>query len=115
MKSKHSPGPWAALTYCIYAQTDASTDVYNRLVAETSIDDSPIDLEHEECAANAERIVACVNALEGIENPEAIQKAIWFIRSIAQESRLAPDHPNRRITDGLQVLAKEVLELLGDE
>lgn len=42
-------------------------------------------------AVNAARIVACVNALEGIDNPAAVKDAIAALRALARQVKLM--HP----------------------
>ena len=65
--SKHTPGPWTikhgyvvsgGITVAKVLQSTGPADEYE--------DRTPI----ENHAANAERIVACVNAMDGIEDPE---------------------------------------------
>jgi hypothetical protein len=71
MKTKHTPGTWS-----IDPDDDQSIIVGRRgvnaaRVALTRYSGVP----GAEDKANAERIVACVNALKGIEDPEAFVKA----------------------------------------
>jgi hypothetical protein len=81
--SKHTPGPWSI------GYKDGSGKEYitntDTLIATVSWgcgcckDDEPSEQE----LVNAERIVACVNACEGIEDPSLVSEIIFLAKKIA--------------------------------
>lgn len=107
MKTKHTPGPWRIegpfnnprlktkgvicadeLRICEFAYPFMLND------------------EHDEIAANARRIVECVNACEGISDPSAIKRIIPILLRITDES--VPLFASNRLKD----LHKECRDLL---
>jgi hypothetical protein len=69
--TKHTPGPWK---YCPPVLDDESGFVGAKAGdghGVTSLADRPVLESAAQFEANAARIVACVNALDGIEDPEA--------------------------------------------
>lgn len=84
MAGKHTAGPWTAeISKCathwvIRHSARGKGDGYNNRVAETcqwSPASGP-QIGPSESAANAARIVACVNACEGIDDPSAIREVV---------------------------------------
>ena len=96
--AKHTKGPWE--TDC----SDHDQPYLNikiraaRKLAHTIctvyIDDAPVRDYNDEQKANAARIVACVNALEGY-NPDAVRDVVealdWAIAEIEKRTRYSPD------------------------
>jgi hypothetical protein len=85
--SKHTPGPWISLEGTLDNRTHGAVIFggpgrdKTELVATTDTLD-PADEDHaERMLANAARIVECVNALEGVENPAAIQHLIGKVQA----------------------------------
>lgn len=81
---KHTPGPWAIYRgegSPIAVVSNGNENVNKRrtlaMVGPPHVSKS---LTMAELEANAARIVACVNALEGIESPEALRKALIELR-----------------------------------
>lgn len=75
MKTKHTPEPWD------YNRSDVgliqiSTSPANKPIAQVEFSDS-----FNERQANAARIVACVNACEGI-NPEAVSEMLAVLQKV---------------------------------
>ena len=97
--SKHTPGPWA-LQHLAEKILISTT---NGVAAEVRFNNK---------AANADRIVACVNACEGIDKPENLAQAIEFLKSIvaANEGK----HPPRNFPVApLAAQAFDILKRLG--
>jgi hypothetical protein len=67
MDKKHTPEPWLTrFNHCIiYCKT-------GKRVANTVVQDQGIEI----CTANAARIVACVNACEGMDDPAALREVV---------------------------------------
>lgn len=70
---KHTPEPWAASYNGLYMEIEHEGFYF---IAVFGNDHSPLTRGSNIQKANADRIVACVNALAGIEDPEAfVQQA----------------------------------------
>ena len=98
--AKHTAGPWK---YCPPVLDDESGFVGAKAGdghGVTSLADRPVLESAAQFEANAARIVACVNALDGIEDPEAFVEAA--------------KHITRELTDGILAhgLSSDQRELL---
>lgn len=71
---KHTPEPWHVPSYASPFFCDAK----DRTVGETC---TTLSKGADEQAANASRIVACVNACAGIEDPVALMAALRALHS----------------------------------
>lgn len=77
MSTKHTPEPWAISS--TEPHEVRSHPIYGRAVAYTIVHGIPDDVK----TANAERIVSCVNACAGIEDPAAaIREAVLAMDGI---------------------------------
>ena len=102
--SKHTPGPWTQMI-C----TDLRPQVTNKNGLQIVRASGDPSMDHE---ANASRIVACVNACEGIDNPAALQD---FIRE-AYKLMLRCDRDEGMQSDGSNMSTLDLamsLESLG--
>ena len=106
METKHTPEPWVlADMYIVESDTTKGTAV----VANTR---APTTTPYSECRANAARIVACVNACAGIEDP-AVELA--RLRRVEEAAHVALDYlawnPDDKSADlaGYIMDAQEVL------
>lgn len=99
METKHTPGPWHQ------KHTVGIFDGFGREILWIDVRGALGDIDTRE--ANAARIVACVNACEGI-NPEAVKDLLEALEAIKKEAADlgdgAPDAP---------YLAKEMLNIEG--
>jgi|3_EtaG_2_1085321.scaffolds.fasta_scaffold15134_2 hypothetical protein len=98
--SKHTAGPWK---YCPPVLDDESGFVGAKAGdghGVTSLADRPVLESAAQFEANAARIVACVNACEGMDDPEAFVEAA--------------KHITRELTDGILAhgLSSDQRELL---
>lgn len=92
-EQKHTPGPWAVETGAF----DDAHHCYTPVVTAEARDIATLETAHGDALANARRIVACVNACEGIstETLEAVSEgelhaALIRLRSYkAQRDELA--------------------------
>lgn len=100
-KHSHTPGPWH--THCQY-HTKIATSDDKTLIATCGI----MEIGVEEAEANAARIVACVNACEGIENPEAVGEVFDVLSGMFEYwDEGTSVHPNSLIVADLRAaLAK---------
>jgi hypothetical protein len=75
MNTQHTPGPWEVRFNGHKQRRIATTSTPNRHIADVV----PVTYDYERAEAtmeaNAQRIVACVNACEGI-NPEAVPELL---------------------------------------
>jgi len=83
--SKHTPGPWKYVAahgeFEMYKQAEIVGADEEGIAYPFPLNLSPPGRRE----ANAERIVQCVNALEGVENPaEALRKALFALYRVAQ-------------------------------
>lgn len=101
-QSKHTPGPWGL---------DCGGDIRTRHAAEKGYSSEAIcsfkglyrdDRKHE-APLNASRIVACVNACEGVEDPADLPKALEHYRHEAETWKrnyyLAAKHLPEKVTE----------------
>lgn len=97
LMSKHTPGPWKAFGPAPNVDPDMTTtydyallcppyDAYSNIIGEM-IGRSSDTIFHD-AEANANRIVKCVNALDGIENPVAIKDLIEAMQNLDPETHL---------------------------
>ena len=103
---KHTPGPWTTFHdtldnrtngICIYGNPSTPNETHMGVLVGCTDTLDPENEDHaEEMLANAERIVACVNALEGVKNPEAIKSLL--------------DALNRKDKDTIGSLRSDVLK-----
>lgn len=114
MDTNHTPLPWQ------YNGYDDHCDVgrkYHEIVDETGFEvinqNGILDGQGEEGAANAQRIVACVNAMEGIENPEefvrqgrAADELLEAIKPLVDIAHHAPGGHGYAIDMGREAIAK---------
>lgn len=80
-KTQHTPGPWVVtgpLRRCIGIDRTRLAECYPNPVA------------------NAARIVACVNACEGIDDPSVIPEVLFLLRRLAS-GRLTPRDVDRAL------------------
>jgi hypothetical protein len=83
-KPKHTPEPWAR-----WGSDQVASTVTGKIVAEVPAYTLSGKVKNED-QANAERIVACVNACAGIEDPSAVQemrKALSEVFSMIEDVR----------------------------
>ena len=81
--SKHTPGPWTIKYGYLRSGSTTVAAVRGMSPPNKHGDRTPIE-NHE---ANAERIVACVNAMEGIEDPGSfVEHARRLHERVAKES-----------------------------
>ena len=98
--SKHTKGPWTVSIEEPRVVRAPSGDIIT----------SGEDFENETCfVSNASRIVECVNALEGIENPAALQD---FIRE-AYKLMLRCDRDEGVQSDGSNMSTQGIAMALG--
>ncbi len=115
MKPKHSPTPWTLcqegeLTLNIYA-SDGEPG------SGTCVDAFCLDGEYitpEEERANAERIVACVNACEGVDDPAVLMPTIGALEDRAELAERRNLHLEIVITSVVQSLRREGLNEFAD-
>jgi len=91
---KHTKGPWIALPdmldnrthgVCIFGNPSTPDESrMGTLVATTDTLDPENEDHAEEMIANAERIVECVNACEGIENPAKYNDLMNALQRVSQ-------------------------------
>ena len=80
----HTAGPWCLegrTTTCVTTKNGRSictTGGYSSNASDEWVEENP---------ANAARIVACVNALEGL-NPDAIADVVGFLKEIAELDKI---------------------------
>lgn len=104
-KAKHTPGHWKVSSIDatnVIAQTD---DGDRRFVAECK---STLDrVGPEEARENAARIVACVNACEGIEDPSGIANALTNLHGLVERlaTELKAVGPWSDTTEGKRIAA----------
>jgi hypothetical protein len=77
--SKHTPGPWVA--HVSKADEFTSNDVMLIRSQEPLYGVAGIEIERDVDEANAARIVACVNACEGIEDPSVVPEMLAALKS----------------------------------
>ena len=90
--AEHTKGPWKLIDEperfspgLIVADSVGKGWHYGTIVHATQRDPHPIHgggITHEESRANAERIVECVNALEGIKDPAALLTLVRHAASV---------------------------------
>lgn len=76
--SKHTKEPWNIFSFEIY-------DEREQIIADCGYSDDVFTLDG--CKANAKRIVACVNAMAGIENPEEYMKTMQEVHDTLATTR----------------------------
>lgn len=86
MKTKHTPGPWR-VSLTGPRRSEISTPGNPYVLATVYEDNS-----NENARDNAERIVACVNALEGLNEPIIIREQIRVMRAALAEIASIPKH-----------------------
>lgn len=86
MKTKHTPGPWRIAAAVVICAADHAGN--SAQVATTRY--SAFTWEEEE--RNAQRIVKCVNALEGFNDPSIIREQIRVMRAALAEIASIPKH-----------------------
>lgn len=104
---EHSPEPWSVSdpTGNLLPECPCEKEERCILSAEGLGIIYPTDDVDNWVPSNLDRIVACVNALAGIEDPEAFVRAVWNAVRWQHED----DGPERA-----SILVDEVCELLGD-
>ena len=86
MNTNHTPGPWRT-SRGGQRRTDILSPCSPYVVAQ--VYSGPMDENH---ADNAERIVACVNALEGFNDPPTVREQIRVMRAALAEIASIPKH-----------------------
>lgn len=82
---QHTPEPWSVSAEEYDAESGViSIPEIGRLLHETNADWSPAE-DWGIDKANAERIVACVNACAGIANPEAISEMLCEVKVLLMD------------------------------
>jgi hypothetical protein len=84
MSTKHTPEPWQAHAFEVYDQR-------NLIIADCGYSEHEFTVEG--CKANADRIVACVNAMSGIPDPAAFMEKLRgsnmvFFEAVELEEKL---------------------------
>lgn len=88
--SNHTSTPWSYWPESAYPQGVISQDKTAQHIA--------VPTRGPQAAANAERIVACVNACEGIDNPQVFKDLIEAARKLADKSDAVGDCDHKRAT-----------------
>ncbi len=96
MKPRYSPTPWRADDKLIQSAVRGP-------IAVTRV--GPRHDEHE-AEANARRIVECVNACEGIEDPAAIPKILKAFLALVPLTPIGWASVDRDVKDALDALEK---------
>lgn len=107
MTTKHTPGPWKHAS--TYVRGNA-----NILSCEGAIVAQAVyggDVSMNETAANAARIVACVNACEGIADPSAVKDLLDMC--MAAERLLDPMTHNPASDDFMRELRAAISKATG--
>ncbi len=126
-KTVHSTEPWRVHGATIYAGETGVAHAYAEYFREL-YGDAPERLpesEHE-AWANADRIVACVNALRGVGDPEAfmleivgtLDRAFWYVRAFTEGCKagaLRPDAEALAGADAMEVQILKTMQLFGDD
>lgn len=92
-EQKHTPAPWMVdPTFKSEVQTHEDKTIsscwHEHAVGKTITLNDVLACPIEESAANAARIVACVNALEGIDDPAAFMRVV---NQLCEEHPVLPD------------------------
>jgi hypothetical protein len=104
-KLEHTPGPWAADSNRRTIYTKAANIKGNVICVEP---DDDMKESQKYWNANKERIVACVNACDGIPHPEHLPLAVKFLKwSYANGFKATPDK-KEKITAGVEKLLKDL-------
>ena len=80
--AKHTAGPWRVVEDATGAYIVGADWPDNGVVARVNMSRSPGVREAADGAQNAARIVACVNACEGIDDPAAVREAIDLLERV---------------------------------
>ncbi|WP_066281919.1 hypothetical protein [Blastomonas sp. CCH1-A6] len=84
-KTAHTPGPWAVVNgSLISSNLDSEGQEIDRPVGNQGI--YVAQTKGPDSNPNAARIVACVNACEGIANPDVVPEAIAALRGVRWRS-----------------------------
>jgi hypothetical protein len=73
MSTKHTPGPWDSENKNVWSENGLNADQSNLATTHGPF-----------AKANAERIVACVNACDGIADPSAVKDLLEALRTLVQ-------------------------------
>lgn len=110
--SKHTKEPWNIFAFEIY-------DEREQIIADCGYSEDVFTQDG--CIANAQRIVQCVNAMDGIENPEEYMNAMREVHDTLATTRekLEQSHnDNAVLTDLLLRIAQRLdasnIEILQD-
>ena len=74
----HTPAPWVASEDCIYGPGWEEGEIAPRVATTYVADGDEKLLSHEEALANAKRITECVNACDGLIDPETMVPALFL-------------------------------------
>lgn len=80
---KHTPEPWEAYDNSVYWEILSEG---HSLVSVFDNRYHPVPVTKESTAANAARIVACVNAMAGIEEPQAFRDSLQKLSEYADKA-----------------------------
>ena len=116
-KPKHTPGPWSKPFVWDASKPDILTIGAMRRDCPSLGEKSKRSRDHmldidisgdrEEMRANAERIVACVNACEGIADPSVVPEMLAFIVGIVIEQTAKKEHGDALYVEkGNELIAK---------
>lgn len=115
---EHTPEPWSTSTWVEQPNNRTKPMIVSGGVAVAITHPAPI-CRQDECEANAHRIVACVNALQGIGNPSAIADLVEAAQAVSEWDwnglRSMPEHCDW--TDALMAIGclYEALSALNEE
>jgi hypothetical protein len=114
---KHTPAPWIVSGDRVVTKDCNTTKVIFRHNTEGSVGHQPDFPGWEQAQANAARIVECVNALEGVENPSGVKAALEAIAREADRELRAIGESRRRgdqsKADSFRYIRDQALSILG--
>lgn len=113
--NEHTPTPWAHCEEVKYPHRYEGHAIRSAAEEEVTEGLGSIVSPTVFGRGNAERIVACVNACEGIENPAAIPRVIQALEELVAERNLHGCHEDLPETLGLEWAREALAALRGDK
>lgn len=97
---KHTPGPWKVVL------SDEIYDKSGTIIADCSYRDDIFTKDG--CQANAERIVSCVNAMEGIQDPQTLRETWDAIQHLELDAYHKMKEERDKLHEALLTISKFV-------
>lgn len=121
MNKKHTPGPWAWQKFGNHFQLTAQHGLREIIIGSLAVEMpmesypamnengilKPINPEH----PNAKRIVDCVNALEGIENPKTMRDTWELCKELELDAYYKMKEERDQLLKALQKIANQSEEI----